>query len=360
MSKVQKSILSGVTILGVTGILCKIIGVLFRIPLGRLIGNGGLGVYQLVFPTYSLLLTISSAGLPVAVSRMVSYCISQGDPKNARRVFRAALYMLTVLGLVATIAMIAGSDLLTRQVGDPRTKQGFIAIAPSVFIVCIMSAFRGFLQGQQRMVPTAISQLIEQAGKVALALPLAVAGSRQGIAQAAAGALLGTSVIEGVALIYIIFVYLRGYKALNSMPQDLSQPPIPMKMLMKRLAANAIPITLGACIVPLASFVDSGMLVNRLKMTGFSEADALSMYELYSGLVITLINVPTALSAALGMSLVPAISGYFAKGDYVSIAHQGSLGLRFSFLIGLPCSLGMSILARPILDFFYAGKSSPR
>jgi stage V sporulation protein B len=360
MSRAQKSILSGVTILGVTGIVCKIIGVLFRIPLGRLIGNGGLGLYQLVFPTYSLLLTISSAGLPVAVSRMVSYCISQGDPKNARRVFRVALYMLMALGLAATIAMIAGSDLLTRQVGDPQTKQGFIAIAPSVFIVCVMSAFRGFLQGQQRMAPTAISQLIEQAGKVALALPLAVAGSRQGIGQAAAGALLGTSVIEGVALVYIIFVYLRGKKALEVLPQDPSRSLIPIKTLMKRLAANAVPITLGACIVPLAAFIDSGMLVNRLKMIGFSGDDARSMYELYSGLVITLINVPTALSAALGMSLVPAISGHFAQGNYEGIARQGSLGLRFSFLIGLPCSLGMSILARPILDFFYAGdKFSP-
>ncbi len=356
MSKAQKSILGGVTILGVAGILCKIIGVLFRIPLSRLIGEDGLGLYQLVFPTYSFLLTISSAGLPVAVSRMVSYCLTKEDPANARRIFRVALYMLMALGFVATIVMIAGSDLLTRRVGNSQAKMGFIAIAPSVFIVCIMSAFRGFLQGQQRMAPTAISQLIEQAGKVALALPLAAVGLRQGIAQAAAGALLGTSIIEGVALIYIIFVYLRGNKALDAMPQDLSRPSIPMKTLMRRLAANAIPITLGACIVPLAAVVDSVMLVNRLTMIGFSGDDALSLYGLYSGLVLTLINVPTALSAALGMSLVPAISGHFAKGDYEGIARQGSLGLRLSFLIGLPCSLGMSLLARPILDFFYASE----
>lgn len=127
---------------------------------------------------------------------------------------------------------------------------------------------------------------------------------------------------------------------------------------MRRLAANAIPITLGACIVPLAAFVDSGMLVNRLKETGFTVEQARSMYGLYSGLVITLINVPTAFSAALGMSLVPAISGYFARQDYHGVARQSGLGLRFSFLIGLPCSLGLSLLARPILDFFYSSNAA--
>ncbi len=358
MTRAQKSILGGMTILGITGILCKIVGVLFRIPLAWLIGDDGLGTYQLVFPTYSLLLTVSSAGLPVAISRMVSHCLAKDDPQNARRVFRAALYMLMALGLVTTILMIIGSDFLVGRVGDPQTKLGFIAIAPSLFIVCVMSAFRGFMQGQQDMVPTAVSQLIEQVGKVALALPLAALGARTGIAQAAAGALLGTSIVEGAALLYVMALYFRRRKSLDAMAQDDSQPPIPIKTLMRRLAANAIPITLGACIVPLAAFVDSGMLVNRLKEIGYTVEQARSMYGLYSGLVITLINVPTAFSAALGMSLVPAISGHFARGDYQGIDRQSALGMRFSFLIGLPCSLGLSILARPILDFFYSSNAA--
>ncbi len=360
MTRTQKSILGGVTILGITGIVCKMIGVLFRIPLAWIIGEDGLGTYQLVFPTYSLLLTISSAGLPVAISRMVAHCLAKDDPGNARRVFQGALYMLIALGLVSTIALVAGSGPLSANIiKNSETQLGFLAIAPSLFIVCVLSAFRGFMQGQQDMVPTAVSQLIEQIGKVAVALPLAAMGMRISIAHAAAGALLGTSITEGLSLVYIIFPYLRRRKRLDTHPQDPAQQPIPMRTLMRRLAANAVPITLGACIVPLAAFVDSAMLVSRLQQIGFTQDRATELYGLYSGLVINLINVPTAFSIALGMSLVPAISGRFAKADFDGVARQSGLGLRLSFLIGLPCSLGLSLLAEPLLYFFYgSGKIS--
>lgn len=360
MTRTQKSILGGVTILGITGIICKMVGVLFRIPLAWIIGEDGLGTYQLVFPTYSLLLTISSAGLPVAISRMVAHCLAKDDPRNAKRVFQSALYMLIVLGLVSTIVLIVFSGPLSAGViKNSQTELGFLAIAPSLFLVCVMSAFRGFMQGQQDMVPTAISQLIEQVGKVAVALPLAAMGMKLSVAHAAAGALLGTSITEGVALLYIIFPYARRKKRLDGAAQDESQLPIPMKTLMKRLAANAVPITLGACIVPLAAFVDSAMLVSRLQQIGFTEGRATELYGLYSGLVINLINVPTAFSIALGMSLVPAISGHFARQNFEGVAKQAGLGLRLSFLIGFPSSMGLSILAERLLFFFYGnGKIS--
>ncbi len=360
MTRTQKSIVGGVTILGITGLIGKVVGVLFRVPLAWIVGEGGVGTYQLVFPTYALLLTISSAGLPVAISRMVAHCLAKDDPYNAKKVFQSALYMLIVLGLVTTIALIAGSGLISEIIKNPEAKLGFVAIAPSLFLVCVMSAFRGFMQGQQDMIPTAVSQLIEQVGKVAVALPLAAWGMTVSVAHAAAGALLGTSIAEGIALVYIFIPYTRRKKMLDSHPQDASQPPIPMKTLMKRLAVNAIPITLGACIVPLAAFVDSAMLVSRLQAIGFTQDRATELYGLYSGLVINLINVPTAFSIALGMSLVPAISGYFARQDFAGVAKQSGLGLRLSFLIGFPCSLGLSLLAEPLLHFFYgSGKISP-
>ena len=360
MTRTQKSILGGVTILGLSGLIGKVVGVLFRVPLAWIIGEGGVGTYQLVFPTYALLLTISSAGLPVAISRMVAHCLAKDDPHNARRVFQGALYMLMALGIVTTIVLIAGSGFISEVIKNPETKLGFIAIAPSLFLVCVMSAFRGFMQGQQDMVPTAISQLIEQVGKVAVALPLAAWGMTISVAHAAAGALLGTSIAEGIALVYIMILYARRKKSLDNHPQDETQPPIPMTTLMRRLAANAVPITLGACIVPLAAFVDSAMLVARLQQIGFTQDRATELYGLYSGLVINLINVPTAFSIALGMSLVPAISGHFATQDFEGVARQSGLGLRLSFLIGFPCSLGLSLLAEPLLHFFYgSGKISP-
>lgn len=359
MSNTQKSILGGVTILGLTGIICKVVGVVFRIPLAWLIGEEGVATYQLVFPTYNLLLTISSAGIPVAISRMVSHCLAKDDPRNARRVFKIALYILIVLGLITTLAMVVFSPGLSRLVGDSDARLGFITIAPSLLAVCVMSAFRGFMQGQQNMAPTAISQLIEQVGKVALALPLAFLGSRVSIAHAAAGALLGTSITEGIALMYMFILYHKRKAAFLSRPQDSARSPIAANTLGKRLIANAVPITLGACIVPLASFVDSAMLVNRMAGVGMDSARAKILYGCYSGFVITLINVPTALAAAVSMSLVPAVSGALAKKHYRTIANHSQLGLRFAFLIGLPCSAGMSILARPILELIYGRTISP-
>ena len=158
--------LGGMTVLGISGILCKLLGVLSSIPLTWLIGTSGQGLYQSVYPTYSLLLTISSAGLPVAVSRMVSHALTRDDPRSARITFKIALYILTAVGCVLSIAMLAGSGLLSRRVNQPESRIGFMAIAPCVAIVCVMSAIRGFMQGQQNMVPTAVSQLIEQVGKV--------------------------------------------------------------------------------------------------------------------------------------------------------------------------------------------------
>ena len=362
MSDKQQTIIGGATVLGITGLICKIIAVLYRIPLAWLIGEQGLGTFQLVFPTYNLLLTISSAGLPVAISRIVSYNLAKGDVRNTKRTFKHALVILTIVGIVGTLLMIALRTFLSDRVGDPLTAAGFVAIAPSVAIVCIMSAFRGYIQGQQNMKPTAISQLIEQIGKIVIALPLAYLGSRIGatgpedinIGYAAAGALLGTSVSELFALAFMFFVYYRRRYALDTIRQNDEVPLLRWRQINRNLLNLAIPITIGACIIPLASFIDSGMIVHRLvDGAGFLREDARAMYGRFSGYVITLINVPTALALAISMSMVPAISANVARGDDHAVRRSTYAGLRMAFLIGLPCSFGMSILAKPILAMVY-------
>lgn len=355
MSKTQKSIVGGMTVLGVTGIICKLVGVLFSIPLTWLIGADGLSLFQLVFPTYNLLLTISSAGLPVAISRMVSHCLAKDDPRNARRVFQVALWLLTALGAVCTILMIVGNRFLAERVGEPQASLGYLAIAPCLILVCVLSAFRGFMQGQQNMVPTATSQLIEQVGKVFVSLPLAYLGQKTGgIAYGAAGALLGITVVEALALVYMIILSLRKRDSLADYTQAPDAEIIPQRTLAKRMIRISIPITISACIVPLAQFVDSAMLLNRMIDSGLTREAARPLYGLFSGLVIRLINVPTALALAVAMSLVPAISAAKAVGDDQGIRRQSDLGLRFAFLIGLPCSVGMSLLSKNIIAFFYA------
>ena len=353
MSNTSKSIVSGMTVLSIVGLICKIVGALYRIPLAWLIGDEGMGTYQLVFPTYNMLLTISSAGLPVAISRMVSFTLAKDDPRNARRIFHIALSMLAALGFVTMLLMIVMSPSLAVRSGDVSTQPGFVAIAPALLLVCIMSALRGFMQGQQNMVPTAISQLIEQVGKVFVALPLAWWGMRVSVAYAAAGVLLGTSIAEGAALLYMIWVYRRQKKHFDLREQNPEEAPMGGRVLVKRLLSLSIPITLGACIVPIAGFIDSGLLLNRLVDAGIERSAALGLYGRYSGYVLTLINVPTALAAAISMSLVPSISSAMAKGDGRQMRRQSAIGLRLAFVVGLPCSIGMSMLSKECLDLIY-------
>lgn len=355
MKQIQKkSLLNGITILGITGLICKMLGVFYRIPLAWLVHEEGLGLYQLVFPSYAMLLTVSSAGIPVAISKMISYSLAENDVRTAKKTFKTALCMLIVIGFISMLIMFVGAEFLSYRVGNPKTKMGFIAIAPSLLLVCVMSAYRGYMQGLSDMKPTAISQLIEQIGKVLISLPLAYYGMRHSVSSAAALALSGISVAEFLALVYMYVKYKQVKPQLDTLAQDNSLPQWSNKDIAKKLLKMAIPITLGATVVPLAGFVDSAMLVNRLASQGMDIDTACRLYGLYSGLVITLINVPTALAVALSMSLVPAISASSSEKNTEKIQKNTKMGLRFAFLIGLPCSVGMSILAKELLYTFYS------
>lgn len=364
-SQTKKSIMQGTMTLAVVGLICKIIGVFFRIPLSKLLGDGGLGIYEMVYPTYSLLLTVSSAGIPVAVSRMVSHSVNRNDPRNAKRIFWVALSALLVLGFIAMVVMTVFRGVFASWVKDSQTVVGFAMIAPSVLIVCVMSAFRGFLQGQQDMKPTAMSQLIEQVGKVAVSLPLAAVGMKFGdrlnlppYAAGATLALLGISISEAMALLYMYIQYSKNKKVFNQIVQDPLEEPLTVKLIAWRLLAVALPITIGACIVPLSSFIDSGMIKGLLVKAGFTADFARETYGRYSGIVITYINVPTALAIAVTMATVPAISAGVSRKDYGYIREQSHLSLRYGFIVGFPCSIGMSVLAEPLIRIFYNNQNT--
>ncbi len=355
----RKSIVKGVSVLSIAGIICKVLGLLYTVPLTRTIGSEGLGIFQSVFPTYNLLLTLSSAGLPVAVSRMVSGYMAKEDPRNAHRVFRTALWVLTGLGCVGTLLMLLGNAFLTDMVREPRAALGFHAIAPCLALVCALSAFRGFMQGQQTMQPTALSQIVEQVTKLFFSLPLAYFGAKRSLALGAAGALLGITLSEVCATVMMAVVYFRRMPAFRSLPQRADAPLAETGVLASRLFAISIPITVSACIVPLAQFVDSVMMVPRMMDAGLTNEVARSFYGVFSGLVIRLINLPTALALAVAMSLVPAVSAARAVGDRDAMQKVCDQGLRLSFLIGFPCSIGMSVLAKPVFGFLYYESLAP-
>ena len=368
MSKQVKSVAKGISILGIAGMICKVVGLLFSIPL-NMIGEEGVAeagkvanLFYLVYPTYTLLLTVSSAGLPVAVSRMVADFLARDDARNAKNTFRVALLMLLSIGGFFSVIMVAMNRVLVNMVSVQTTSLGFYAIAPCVMIVCVLSAFRGFIQGQQNMVPTAVSQLIEQCGKVVLSLPLAYVGIHvfRSLELGAAGALLGITLSEVIAMVYMIIRWKVKKPEYDALPQAPDLKPVEGRTLLRRLIIISIPITISACIIPLSQFIDSAMMIKRMMTAGLTQAAAEDAYGAFTSAVIRLINIPTALALAISISLVPGVSSRFAVHDDEGVRREINTGMRYAFLIGFPCSIGMSLLSYRIVSFFYFGWSAYR
>lgn len=353
MSRKQEGFIGGVAILGFIGLLSKVIGLVFRIPLTNSLGTEWLGLYMLVYPTYTMLLSISTAGIPVAISRLVSESVTLGNHRSAKKILRTALPILASAGLILTALMIAFSGMLASQRNTPEIYIGFIALAPSILIVSIMSAFRGYLQGHRRMTPTAISQIIEQAGKLVVSLPLTYLGARKSLVHAAAGTLAGISVSELLALVYVYFMYRR--EQADALPLEAAQTePVPSsRSLAKKLIFVAIPITIGSMIMPIASYIDSAMIPRRLATAGFDAQTATKLYGMLTGCAVTLINVPTAMATAICIGLVPTISAAHMKNSPEQMNRASMLGLRMGSLIGFPCAVGMSLLSTEIINLLY-------
>ena len=352
MSEQTRSIAKSVSVLSIAGILCKIIGVLFSIPL-NMISKQVAADFYLVYPTYTLLLTISSAGLPVAVSRLVAGFLARDDRRNAWNTFRCALLMLFIVGFFFSLMMIILNPLLVMMIGVEEISAGFYAIAPCVLIVCILSAFRGLFQGQQNMIPTAVSQVMEQVGKVAFSLPLAAIGVRHSVTAGAAGALLGITLSELIALLYMAIRFFRKKTEFNSPEQRYDQPLASRRDILGKLVTISVPITISACIIPLSGQIDTAMMIKRMMSSGLSLEMAKNAYGVYTSVVIRLINIPTALALAISMSLVPAIAACRARNDQNAVRRESDTGMRYAFIIGFPCSVGMSVLSEQIVRFFY-------
>lgn len=351
MEKKKVSFVQGAAILGIAGLIVKVIGAAFRIPLANTIGLIGTSYYDTAYPYYSWLLVISSSGLPTAISKMVSERVTLGDYRGAHRVFTTAMQILCCIGLLTSILMFFGSDYIARLHMLPEAAYCFKALAPALFFVALMCAYRGYMQGMQQMVPTAISQVVEQVGKLAVGLTLAFMLLDAGPEYAAMGALIGVTVSELLALIYVMLSYRRRWPKIRArLERSVRREAEPVA---GRLIAIALPITIGASISPLSSVVDSALIIRILLKLGYAKETAQTAFSLMRTNVATLTNMPGVLTMALAMSLVPAISAFSAKRDHAGVQDTARLGLKLALIIGLPCAVGLFVLASPILSMLY-------
>ncbi|RKD20917.1 stage V sporulation protein B [Caminicella sporogenes DSM 14501] len=347
------SFLKGAFILGVAGIIVKILGAFFRIPLANIIGDDGMGYYQSAYPIYLLLVVISTAGFPTAIAKLVSEKVAMGDNYAAHRIFKVAFSVLFIIGIITSSILFFGAGFYSKVIiKNPKAYYSTLAIAPALFFVPIMSAFRGYFQGLQNMKPTAISQIIEQMGRVVLGLGLAFILLNKKLEIAAAGATFGATAGSFFGAIMMTYIYFK-YKKSEKIKYTALEKRETTSEIIRNLLTIAIPITIGAAVMPVMQSIDAAIVMRRLQDIGYNASQANGLYGQLTGMANPLINLPQVLTAALQISLVPAVSHLIARKDTKSLFSTIEAGMRISLLIGLPSAVGLVILSKPIMMLLY-------
>ncbi|MCE5285920.1 MAG: polysaccharide biosynthesis protein [Pelosinus sp.] len=352
----KDSFLKGALILTVAGVIVKVIGSVNRILLSRLLGGEGIGLYQMAYPIYMLALSVSSAGIPVAISIIVAEKVALGDFRGAHRVFRVSFGLLLATGIVFTGVLYAGAGWLIDHhfVRDARAYYAIAALAPAIMFVTVLSSFRGFFQGMQMMTPTAVSQIMEQFVRVGTMILLAYLLLPQGLEYAAAGASFGAAPGAMAALLVLIFFYVRQRRHFKEcIRQQSGQVKESGMRIIKRIVRLALPVSLANIMLPVVSNIDLLIVPQRLEAAGYSVAQATELFGYLTGMATALINLPTILTASLAVGLVPAVSEAFTLNNHQRIYQRTATAVRIANLITIPSFVGMYLLATPISQMLY-------
>jgi stage V sporulation protein B len=358
----KQSFVKGAAVLTLAGASVRFVGAFFRIVLAIYIGDEGIGLFQMAYPVYSTLLAVSTAGVPIAISKLVAENMASGNYRGAYRIFRVALSILALSGLVVSAVLYFGADFITRViVQDPRAYYPLISISPAIFLVTVMSAYRGFFQGQQQMVPTALSQIAEQLGRVATALLLVILLLPKGLEFAAAGASFGAAAGAFCGLLLLLVTWWRQKKEfVNNMRIQRIVDGGTAGTIIYKIIALSVPITLGSLVLPLITIVDLSLVPHRLHAAGFDTERATALYGQLTGMASPIVHIPTIITVALAISLVPAISEALALRKNKLIRDRSYLAVRMTLLLGLPSTFGLYLLAEPITILLFKNAEAGR
>ena len=350
----KKSFLQGAVILSVAGVVSKILGALYRIPLARLIGDEGMGLYQMAYPIYTTILALATAGVPVAISVLVSRNKTKGFNGDSQKLFRVSLIVLLTAGIVLTFLVMQSAHFIANYVlKQPLAYYPILAVAPAIIFAGLMSVFRGYFQGHQSMMPTAVSQVFEQLFRVAAVLVLAVILFPRGLEYAAAGATFG-AVIGGIAGLIILVGYYFWFQKKAGREQNLLYSGASSAELAREMVRLAVPVSFGAVVLPLVQMLDAIIVPGRLMAIGYSTSAATALYGQLSGMAAVLISLPTIFTISIATSLVPAVSESLARGEKKALNERLNSAFRAGMIIALPCAAGLFILATQISDLLYA------
>jgi stage V sporulation protein B len=342
------------------GLLARGLGAVYRIALPRLLGAEVIGLFQMAFPLYNLFLLVSISGLPLAVSRLVAEEVALGYGRTAQRILRVALGALAATGLLTTLVLMNGAGWLARVVlGDAGAEGVIRAVAPSVFFLALISGWRGLFQGLHYMVPSGLSQVVEQLVRVAGTLVLALALRPQGVEAAAAGA-AGGAVLGSVAGLAVLLGFRFRFR--NAVAERFSSSrdgslPSPGAIL-SRIYRLAAPVVVGALIIPLTQTLDAALVPRRLLDAGYSLELARAFYGQFSGMAMVLVYFPASVFMGLSVTIVPVLAEAFARRRVELAWRRIRESLWLSIVIGLPAAVGLWLLAEPICVLLFADRGA--
>ena len=357
--KDRRLLLSGVFVLTFANILVKICGLIYKIPLNNSLGDEMINI-NAAHSIYNILYMISTAGIPVAVSVLVSECRAKGDVLRLKRVHKVSLITLSIVGIFGTIIMILSAGLISQASTGGESYFCILAIAPSLFFIAICSVYRGYFQGFQQMTPTAVSEIIESFGKMAIGLLfiyLSLYHFGQSRLTAAAWAVFAETfgIILGMLFLVLIRSYYFKKNKLTMFGDAIASETVTDKSpVLPRLASIAIPISLSAVMLNVAALVDTQMMWPLLSSYLGDGNLAKEIASDYSTGAVTLYNLPTVLIYPISCSIVPFISAALESGDRRSVRRVTNSALRITAILALPCALGMSALSGPILDLVFS------
>ena len=352
----ETTFFGGVLVLAVANLLVKLFGFFYKVPLNRILGDEMANI-NAAYSVYTLLYMLSTAGIPVAVSVLISEAVAEGRQGALGRILRVSLVSLAALGAVGTVGMLCFAGPIAEANSGGDSFLCLLAIAPALFFVCISSVLRGYFQGFGRMTPTAVSGMIEAFGKMLLGLLLVhLVLSLGGDASLAAGySVLGITVGIALGTLYLAVVYRRqGREGLQDARGEATEQPSARSVAL-RLLRIAVPIALSSGVLSIASLIDSQMMRPLLEGYYGSASVAKAVFSDYSTGAVTLFNMPAVLVYPIASAIVPYLTSSRARGDHSEVEGYVTSAFRIAALVSLPASLGMSVLARPILSVVFYG-----
>jgi len=360
---VGRSFFSGVLILTVANLIVKVIGLLYKIPLTNMLGDEGMGYFNTAYQIYSWLYMFSTAGLPVAMSMMISKCNAEGRQAEKKRLLTLTLCVFLTLGLLGSIIMSLFCRQLAGFIAADLSFLCILAISPALFFVCISSTLRGYFQGHSDMLPTAVSEILESLGKAVLGLLLGGYALKQGlpIYQVAAYSIIGVSAGVAAGAAFLSVAKLLGRRDRKNIDRiaDISTNIAKSRIeLLKELLSIAIPVMISASLLSASSMLDTLIIIRRLISIGIAESAAIALYGNYTAYCVTLFNLPPVLIYPIVNSLIPIVSSARATGDTERAKRVMNTALRLSAIIALPCAFGLATLSEPILKLIFKSDAS--